>query len=43
MSTSGTYAAIRLQQLGKKVALIEQKDRLGGMLRLSEVKIHRRS
>jgi ribulose 1,5-bisphosphate synthetase/thiazole synthase len=28
---SGTYAAVRLQQLGLSVALIEQKPRLGGM------------
>ena len=30
--SSGTYAAIRLQQMGKKVALVERKHRLGGML-----------
>ena len=30
--SSGTYAAIRLQQMGMDVALIEEKDRLGGML-----------
>jgi NADPH-dependent glutamate synthase beta subunit-like oxidoreductase len=29
--SSGTYAAVRLQQLGKSVALIEQKPRLGGL------------
>ena len=28
---SGTYAAVRLQQMGMSVALIEQKPRLGGM------------
>lgn len=28
--SSGTYSAIRLQQLGKSVALIEKKSRLGG-------------
>ncbi|KAI9686534.1 MAG: hypothetical protein M1822_003545 [Bathelium mastoideum] len=28
--SSGTYAAIRLQQLGMSVALIEKEDRLGG-------------
>ena len=28
--SSGTYSAIRLQQLGKSVALIENEDRLGG-------------
>lgn len=27
---SGTYAAVRLQQMGLSVALIEQKSRLGG-------------
>ena len=29
---SGTYAAIRLQQMGLKVALVERKHRLGGTL-----------
>ena len=28
--SSGTYAAIRLQQMGVTVALIEKEDRLGG-------------
>lgn len=27
---SGTYAAVRLQQMGKSVALIEKQSRLGG-------------
>ena len=28
---SGTYSAVRLQQMGLSVALVEQKPRLGGM------------
>ena len=30
--SSGTYTAIRLQQMGKKVALIEKEDLLGGQV-----------
>jgi cation diffusion facilitator CzcD-associated flavoprotein CzcO len=29
---SGTYAAVRLQQMGLSVAVIEQKPRLGGIV-----------
>ena len=30
--SSGTYSAVRLQQMGLSVAVIEQKPRLGGMI-----------
>lgn len=33
--SSGTFSAIRLQQQGLNVALIERKNRLGGTLKLT--------